>query len=142
MVAKNPPASAEDIRDTGSIPESGRSAGGGHGNPLQYSCLENPMDREAWWATVRRAAESQTRQKRLRMHTRMLQFKKRKEGGFPGGPVAKTPCSECRRPRFDPWLDNSIPHAHNEDQRSCVLQLRPGVTNYFIYIYTHTFTHM
>ena len=53
LVVKNLPASAGDIRDTGSIPGWGRSpGGGGHGNPLQYSCLENPMDREAWWAPV------------------------------------------------------------------------------------------
>ena len=45
------PASTEGLRDTCSIPELGRSPGGGHGNPLQYSCLENPMDREAWQAT-------------------------------------------------------------------------------------------
>ena len=43
---------AGDIRDEGSIPGSGRSPGGGHHNPLQYSCLENPIDRGAWWATV------------------------------------------------------------------------------------------
>ena len=46
-VVKNPPANAGDTRDAGSIFESGRSPGGGHGNPLQYSCLENPMDRGA-----------------------------------------------------------------------------------------------
>ena len=45
---KEPPANAEDRRDTGSVPESGRSPGGGNGNPLQYPCLGNPMDREAW----------------------------------------------------------------------------------------------
>ena len=45
LVVKNPPANGGDTRDTGSIPESGRSLGGGHGNPLQYFCLENPMDR-------------------------------------------------------------------------------------------------
>ena len=50
LVVKNLPAKAGDIRDMGSIPESGRSPGGGHGNPLQYSCLENSMDRGAWWA--------------------------------------------------------------------------------------------
>ena len=48
-----------DIRDAGSIPGSGRSPGGGHGNPLQYSCLENPMDRGAWWARVHRVTQSQ-----------------------------------------------------------------------------------
>ena len=47
LVVKNPPADAEDTRDMGSIPESGRSPGGGHGNPFQYSCLENPMNRGA-----------------------------------------------------------------------------------------------
>ena len=51
-VVKNLPADTEDIRDVGSIPGSGRFPGGGHGNPLQYSCLENAMDRGAWKATV------------------------------------------------------------------------------------------
>ena len=46
--------------DAGLIPRSGRFPGGGNGNPLQYSCLGNPMDREAWWATVHRVAESWT----------------------------------------------------------------------------------
>ena len=49
---KNSPINAGGIRDMGSIPGLGRSPGGGHGNPLQSSCLENPMDRGAWWATV------------------------------------------------------------------------------------------
>ena len=56
-MVKNPPAKAGDTGDTGSIPGSGRCPGGGHGNPLQYSCLENPMDRESWWATVRGAEQ-------------------------------------------------------------------------------------
>ena len=56
-VVKNPPAS---VGDTGSIPGSGRSPGEGNGNPLQYSCLENPVDRGAWWATVHGVAQSQT----------------------------------------------------------------------------------
>ena len=54
-----------DIRDQGSIPGSGKFPRGGHSNPLQYSCLENPMDRGAWWATVHRVAKSQTGLKRL-----------------------------------------------------------------------------
>ena len=53
LVVKNSPANAGDIRDTNLIPGSGRAPGGRHGNPLQYSCLENPMDRGAWQATVR-----------------------------------------------------------------------------------------
>jgi len=52
VVVKNLPINAGDIRDAGSTPGSGRSPKGGNGNPLQYSCLENPMDRGAWWATV------------------------------------------------------------------------------------------
>ena len=57
---KNLPANSGDIRDVGSIPGSGRSPGGGHGNPLQYSCLGNLMDRGAWKATVLRDAELDT----------------------------------------------------------------------------------
>ena len=57
----NPPAYSGDLRNTGLIPGWGRSLGGGHGNPLQYSCLENPMDRGAWRATVHRVAKSRTR---------------------------------------------------------------------------------
>ena len=52
LMVKNPPVNAGDIRDTGSIPGLGKSPGGGHGNPLQYSCLENCMDRGAWQATT------------------------------------------------------------------------------------------
>ena len=60
LMVKNLPANAGDIRDVGSIPRSGRFPGGGHGNPLQYSCLENPMDRRAWQAIVHRVTKSQT----------------------------------------------------------------------------------
>ena len=60
LVVKNPTSNAGDIRDAGSIPRSGRSPGGEHGNPLQYLCLKNPMDRGAWWVTVHRVAESDT----------------------------------------------------------------------------------
>ena len=59
-MVKNPTANTGDIRDVSLIPGSGSSPGGGHGNPLQYSCLENPMDRGAWWATVHRVAELDT----------------------------------------------------------------------------------
>ena len=58
VLVKNPPANARDVRAVGSIPESGRSPGEGHGNPLQYSCLETPMKRGAWWATVHGAAKN------------------------------------------------------------------------------------
>ena len=58
---QNSSDSAGDLRDAGLIPGSGRSPGGGYGSPLQYPCLENSMDRGAWWATVRGVAKSQTR---------------------------------------------------------------------------------
>ena len=59
-MVKNPPANTGDITDVFSVPGSGRSPGGERGNPLQYSCLEDPMDRGAWWATVHRVAKSHT----------------------------------------------------------------------------------
>ena len=59
-MVKNLPAKAEDVRDMGLIPGSGRSPGGGNGNSFQYSCMENPMDREAWRAIVYRVAKSRT----------------------------------------------------------------------------------
>ena len=60
LVVKNPPANAGDARDMGSIPGLGRSPGVGNSNPLQYSGLENPMDRGAWWATVHSIAKNWT----------------------------------------------------------------------------------
>ena len=68
LVLKNKLAKAGNIRDAGSISGWGRSSGGRHGNPLQYSCLENPMDRRAWKATVHRVTKSQTQLKQLSMN--------------------------------------------------------------------------
>ena len=70
LVVKNPPANAGNLRDMGLIPRSGSSRGGGNGNPLQYSCLENLVDRGAWWATVHGVAKSWTRLRLLSMHAR------------------------------------------------------------------------
>ena len=58
LVVKNPPANTGDIRDVGLSPGLGRSPGGGYSNPVQYSCLDNPMDRGLWWATVHRVVKS------------------------------------------------------------------------------------
>ena len=68
LVVKNLPAYAREARDEGSIPGSGRSPGGGNGNPLQYSCVGNPMDRGVWGATVHGVAKSQTQ---LSTHTQV-----------------------------------------------------------------------
>ena len=62
---KNPSVNAGDIKDAGLTSGWGRSPGGGNGNPLQYSCLENPMDRGAWWPTVHGVAKSQRQLKQL-----------------------------------------------------------------------------
>ena len=69
LVVKNLPANAGDIRDMGLIPGLGKSPGKGHGNPHQYSCQENPMDRGAWRATVLGVSKRWTRLKQLSTHT-------------------------------------------------------------------------
>ena len=73
-VVKNPPASAGDLRDLGLISGSWRYPGGEHGNPFQYSCLENPLDRGAWWATVHGVSKSKTGLKQLSTHTCTIVF--------------------------------------------------------------------
>ena len=70
LLVKNLPVNATDIRDGNSVPWLERSPGGGHGNPLQYSCLENPMDRGAWWAAVHRVTESDTTEATYHARTR------------------------------------------------------------------------
>ena len=69
LVVKKPLANTENVTDAGSIPGLGRSPGGGRGNPFQYSCLENPMDRGAWQAIVQRVKKSWIRLKGLKKHT-------------------------------------------------------------------------
>ena len=71
-MVQNLPADAEDGRDVGLISGSGRFPGGGHGDLLQYSCQENPVDRGTWRATVHRVAKSQTRLKQLSKHVHAL----------------------------------------------------------------------
>ena len=74
LMVRNLSANAGDIREVGSIPGIGRSPGERHGNPLQYSCLENPMYRGAWWATVHRVVKSLTQLKWLSMHVHDLEW--------------------------------------------------------------------
>ena len=73
-MVKNPPASAGDLRDVGLIPGLGRFPGEGNGNPLQYSCLGNPLDRGAWWATVHSITKSWTQLNRLSMHSCIVEL--------------------------------------------------------------------
>ena len=68
-MVKNLPAHLVEVRDVCLIPGSGRSPGGGHSYPLQYSCLENPVDRGAWWATVHRVTKSWTQLQQLSTHS-------------------------------------------------------------------------
>ena len=72
LVVKNLPANTKDVRDVGTIPGSGRSPGGGHGNPLQYCCLENPMDRGTWEAIVHWVTKSEMTE--LTVHTKWDQM--------------------------------------------------------------------
>ena len=102
--------------DPGLISLLWRSPGEGNGNLLQYSCLENPMDRGAWWATVPRVAKSWTRLKWLSTHACFSY------GGFPGGASCKEPtrqcqCRRCKRHRFNPWV-GKIP---SRRERLCML---------------------
>ena len=69
LAVKNPPANAGGMRDMESIPGSGRSLAGEHGSPLQYSCMENPMDKGAWQAIVHRVTKSCTQAKWFSIHT-------------------------------------------------------------------------
>ena len=89
-MVKNPPANAGDAGGKGSIPASGRSPGGGNGNPLQYCCLENPMDRAAWRVTVHGVAKSQTR---LSKHARAIPL---------WSPVSTMPVLACSYKQIPP----------------------------------------
>ena len=101
LVVKNPPANAGDVGDAGSIPGSGRSPGGGHGNPLQYSCLENPKDTGAWWDTDNRVTKNRTWLKWPSRHNVQRRFKC---VHFTGTPHKEAPALEPKvgRPRSSP----------------------------------------
>ena len=106
LVIKNLPASVGDIRDMGSIPGLGRSPGGGHGNPLQYSCLENPADREAWWVAVHRVTKSWTLLKQLCTHNldgKSVQYWLPLAGSSKTLGVLASIFLLCRKALFAPW---------------------------------------
>ena len=105
LVVKNLSANAGDTRDTDSIPESGRSPGGGPGNPLQYPYLENPMDRRAWPATVHRVAKNRTQLKPLSISYYILaMFWDFQVAGWLSGKESTCYCREHQRPGFYPWV--------------------------------------
>ena len=92
--------------DTGLIPGSGRSPGRGHGNPVQYSCLENPMDRGDWWTTVHSVAKSLTQLKQLSMHIRKADTMGRAEQ------KERTESAKHRRKSRRAWREQGIHHSH------------------------------
>ena len=143
---KESTCNAGTTEDIGSIPGSGRCPGAGNGNLLQCSCLENPMDRRAWRATVHGAAKSRTglsdwhldptwqkhgqlpRQRPLGQGlVRGGQSRVTHTEGFPGSPVARTQHFHCWGPRFSPWLGTTILQAQQKEK------------NIYIYIYVYLF---
>ena len=101
LVVKNPPAKAGDVKGMGLISGLGRSPGEGNGNPLQYSCLENPRDRGAWRATVHRVAKSRTRLKQLSMHTHSMW-----DLVYPTGNRTHSPALEAGSPKH--WTTREV----------------------------------
>ena len=115
-VVKNPPGRAGDLRDGDSISGLGRSSGEGCGNPLQYSCLENSMDRRAWWATVHRVSKSQTRWSYLACTHAIFpeMFFKRASLLFP--PNHSWDCV-CKVSRRQPWAWKPHPKDAEDTER-------------------------
>ena len=105
---KNLPANAGDIKDTNSVPGWGRSPGGGHGNPLQCSCLENFMDRGAWWASVPGVAKNWTQLRDYHFHF----FSHGKYGRKPSKSAARAPPQWGHQGRFSPDLKQLKPGQH------------------------------
>ena len=93
-----------DIGDRDSFPGSGRSPGGGHSNPLQYSCLENPTDRGSWWSMVHRVAKSQTQLKQLNTHTHTHMWDLRS----PTRDGTHIPCIRRQVPKH--WTAREVPN--------------------------------
>ena len=133
----------ETLRDTGSTPGSGRSPGGGHGNPLQYSCLENPMDRGAWWTRIHGVAKSQTRSKQLSTYKQKksrMDYQKTK-GSHPGKVIIPWPISGSE-PVFRPRnhrLNKKL--GHHDKEPSVAWQVCMEIIPQFLSrgIYSHLF---
>ena len=106
-MVKNPPCPPPIVGNLGSIPRPRRPPGAGHGNPLQYSCLENPTARGAWWATVHRAAKSRTQLEQLSTYTHTVITIMR---DFRGGLVVKNlPCN-AGDVVMVPGQETKVPH--------------------------------
>ena len=131
LVVKNSPANAGDIGDEGSIPGSGRSPGGGNGNPLQYSYLGNPMDRGGWQATAHRVTQSQTRLKRRNMHVHDAQSFMEVQAGLPWfsapgrEPMARCDSGGVSRERVELGLTRGLHRLGPGDPGSALEGLSP-----------------
>ena len=137
LVVKNLPVNAGDTRDAGSIPGLGRSPGVGNGNLLQYSCLEHPMDRGAWRATVHRVTKESdmtlvTRQQQKA--NKMIHF-----WDFPGGPMVRTPCFHCRVPSLVEDLRSHM--LHNMAKKKKKLPISPCKWNLLFHRVLFLFLH-
>ena len=122
-MVKNPPANAGDIRDVGSVLGLGRSAGEKHGNPLQYSCLESPMDRGTWWATVHGVAKSPLQLKQLSTHAH---HRRTYHGRVLGKPVINNTLPlTLPAPQRSQRLQRQVPSEKARHSSSRVLQHSP-----------------
>ena len=133
-MVKNPPVNAGDVRDTNSVPGLGRSPVRGNSNPLQYSCLENPMDRGAWQSAVHRVAELETTEATLRAHTHTLVLLNAQEmlNSVSRAAVSK---AVMKMFPFSLALLSSPQHLHNVSQFKCSsYKLKPRWLTSFLYI--------
>ena len=107
LVVRNSPPNAGDTGDVGSVPGLKRSPGGRHGNPLQHSCLENPTDRGAWWATAHRVAKGRTRLNQLSTHAAFQSRNLHLDHGYSGSKTSiyKVRCTKTNKQNNHSFLE-------------------------------------
>ena len=130
LVLKNLPANSRDIRDSGSIPGSGRYPGGRHGNPLRCACLENLMDRRAWQATVHRVTKGRTQLKQLSMHTAEVTAKVLTHCFYPCPPLGiQIYTSTCLPVQTDLSGVSSTQHIVHQNETASISLEHPSLQN-------------